>query len=443
MLVKFIRKSWVDYLDSFDHEAISKTDCRPTNVAFIATAMAVVIAAMGYLPYLKEVAGLEQAVIPIVLVIAGGMFSILTWWSYPNRTMVGVFQLFDSPFYATALIATGTLSKPPVSYIFAGFFIAACLAWAMLYATTFLGISVLVAGTLTPGWILGADTPMYIMIVTGLILYVFFSRTYREKRILKARQERSEVVLKHIDDLFSRSVTGSTYLNQIPIRTLLHDVKNELSFATWNLNFIQTDKLSEEEKKVWEDAKAGILHAFSTAQDYFDKEKDGTTSSQIFWLSDLPDDLLEIPSLKETKGRLDIQEFPEVAVRGSLDLVGAAVKNLAENALEAGADKVVVRASKEEQSRSAVIEISDNGPGLPDAVLEKIFSPFNTYGKEKGVGLGIYLSRRIVETMGGKLDLVSTDSAGALFTIVLPVTTSFASEQEDSLQDQLSVKQLN
>ena len=71
---------------------------------------------------------------------------------------------------------------------------------------------------------------------------------------------------------------------------------------------------------------------------------------------------------------------------------------------------------------NAVIEISDNGPGIPPDLLQKIFEPFfTTKSAEIGTGLGLYLSRNLVEdTIGGTLEVFSTLGEGATFRITLP-----------------------
>ncbi len=70
--------------------------------------------------------------------------------------------------------------------------------------------------------------------------------------------------------------------------------------------------------------------------------------------------------------------------------------------------------------RSAVIRISDNGPGIPDAIQLKIMEPFFTT-KEEGTGLGLSIAARIVQEHGGRLDIQSTEGNGSTFIITLPV----------------------
>jgi two-component system NtrC family sensor kinase len=67
------------------------------------------------------------------------------------------------------------------------------------------------------------------------------------------------------------------------------------------------------------------------------------------------------------------------------------------------------------------IEIADNGPGIPDAVIDQIFEPFVTTKEPgRGTGLGLAVCARLVETMGGVVRADATPGGGATFTVVLP-----------------------
>ena len=67
-----------------------------------------------------------------------------------------------------------------------------------------------------------------------------------------------------------------------------------------------------------------------------------------------------------------------------------------------------------------VIRVSDNGPGIPGSLLDKVLQPFFTT-KEEGTGLGLSIASRIIEEHGGRLNLTSTEGMGATFMITLPV----------------------
>ena len=80
------------------------------------------------------------------------------------------------------------------------------------------------------------------------------------------------------------------------------------------------------------------------------------------------------------------------------------------------------------------IVLSDNGAGIPPDVLPRIFEPyFSTKAPASGTGLGLPISKRIVEKHGGSLTVSSTVGEGTTFTIVLPVEGSPALLDDPSM----------
>lgn len=67
------------------------------------------------------------------------------------------------------------------------------------------------------------------------------------------------------------------------------------------------------------------------------------------------------------------------------------------------------------------IAIRDNGPGIPEAIRDKIFVPFFTT-KSRGTGLGLPTSKRFVEAHGGHLTIESPETGGTIATVELPLT---------------------
>ncbi|HVK16268.1 MAG TPA: ATP-binding protein [Fimbriiglobus sp.] len=99
--------------------------------------------------------------------------------------------------------------------------------------------------------------------------------------------------------------------------------------------------------------------------------------------------------------------------------------NLALNALDAmpagGSLRFVVR----QRDRAAEIEVSDSGPGVPKGILPRLFEPFVS-GKETGLGLGLVISKRIVEDHGGNLAAANRPGGGASFFVRLPTAATDA-----------------
>jgi signal transduction histidine kinase len=98
--------------------------------------------------------------------------------------------------------------------------------------------------------------------------------------------------------------------------------------------------------------------------------------------------------------------------------------NLLVNACEAmGAGGTIVISEQEGMVKPlgqvVVIQVSDNGPGVPETIQARLFEPFFTT-KEEGTGLGLSIAARIVKEHGGWLNLTSVEGKGATFIITLP-----------------------
>ena len=68
-----------------------------------------------------------------------------------------------------------------------------------------------------------------------------------------------------------------------------------------------------------------------------------------------------------------------------------------------------------------VVEITDNGRGIPEAYLANVFKPFVSF-KPGGTGLGLALTKRIVEDHGGSISITSKQGIGTTVTVFLPAS---------------------
>jgi signal transduction histidine kinase len=101
-------------------------------------------------------------------------------------------------------------------------------------------------------------------------------------------------------------------------------------------------------------------------------------------------------------------------------LLRQAVLNLIKNGLEALAQGGVLTVTTRLAGDSVIIAVSDTGSGIQPEVGRRLFEQFFTT-KPQGTGLGLYISRQIVEEHGGELQWSSEPGAGATFTVHLPV----------------------
>jgi len=106
-------------------------------------------------------------------------------------------------------------------------------------------------------------------------------------------------------------------------------------------------------------------------------------------------------------------------VRGDRDLLYRVFVNLGRNAFEAGATTVTVRSRA--NGGKLLIDVADNGPGVPQAVTAQVFRPFATGGRAGGAGLGLAIARDLVRAHGGDIVLAETSAAGTTFQFTLPL----------------------
>jgi two-component system sensor histidine kinase PilS (NtrC family) len=95
---------------------------------------------------------------------------------------------------------------------------------------------------------------------------------------------------------------------------------------------------------------------------------------------------------------------------------------LVHNALKYGRtmdEPARVRLRVAAQDRSAVVDVMDRGPGIPDAVAAQLFRPFFTTS-EHGTGLGLYIARELCRANQARLEYVAVPAGGACFRVVLP-----------------------
>lgn len=136
--------------------------------------------------------------------------------------------------------------------------------------------------------------------------------------------------------------------------------------------------------------------------------------------------MLDIPAMVEV--RKEFARIPHIMVDGKH--LSHAIVNIANNAIVAmsGNGILTFRTLKEDQC--AVIEISDTGPGIPADQRDLIFEPLYS-SKPKGTGLGLPLSRMMVERHEGKIDFVTRSGEGTTFRISLPFKNKNDKETRD------------
>jgi signal transduction histidine kinase len=99
-----------------------------------------------------------------------------------------------------------------------------------------------------------------------------------------------------------------------------------------------------------------------------------------------------------------------------------ALLNLLLNACEVvptGSGKIDIELRRIDEALE--IRIADNGPGIPDAIRDRLFEPFVSHGKENGTGMGLTVVQKILQDHGGDVAVEQTSASGTIFRIKIPL----------------------
>ena len=125
----------------------------------------------------------------------------------------------------------------------------------------------------------------------------------------------------------------------------------------------------------------------------------------------------------ETLLRLDLTPMLPSAMADAVmveQVIGNLVRNAIDAMSEAGSPRREIVLRTQLRGRAVEVEVADNGPGVSAAQPEQVFEPFFTT-KADGVGMGLSISRSIIEAHGGRIGVESRRGHGAVFRFSLPL----------------------
>jgi two-component system phosphate regulon sensor histidine kinase PhoR len=140
------------------------------------------------------------------------------------------------------------------------------------------------------------------------------------------------------------------------------------------------------------------------------------------------DNIIETYSvqLKSKNGRIEFQK-PEsdLNVKGNIDSFHIAIGNLIDNAIKYNTAEPVIKIACKSSENHIIIDISDNGIGIPreyqDQIFDKYFRvPTGNVHDSNGFGLGLYYVNEIITGMGGKIKVSGSAGKGTRFTLEIP-----------------------
>ncbi|MEK7833817.1 MAG: HAMP domain-containing sensor histidine kinase [Acidobacteriota bacterium] len=206
---------------------------------------------------------------------------------------------------------------------------------------------------------------------------------------------------------------------------LTHDLKNQILSLSLLVNNMER-KFHREGFR--EDAMRTLSETVNNLQSLVSKLSDPRTPTKRIReksnLTQLCERVLNRTAAQAAnKYQISTQLMPELNANVDCKAIERVIENLVINALEAMPNGGSLRVATRLDNGNAIVAVADSGKGMTDDfVRERLFHPFATT-KKKGIGLGLYSCRDIVEQHGGRIDVSSKVDVGTEFRIVLPQQT--------------------
>lgn len=211
-------------------------------------------------------------------------------------------------------------------------------------------------------------------------------------------------------------------------KQIAHEIKNPLTPMKLNIQFLQRSNTSAEDyddklKRVTETLIEQIDNLSNIATEFSNFAKIPTAHNQEFYLVER---LKETLSLYKNTGQVDLstnfEGCEELKVYADQEQFSRAIINLVKNAIQAIPDnqKGTIVISLLHKNNHALIQIQDNGKGIPGDLRDSIFVP-NFTTKSSGAGLGLAITKNIVQNFNGDIWFDSEIDKGTTFFIKIPL----------------------
>jgi nitrogen fixation/metabolism regulation signal transduction histidine kinase len=211
-------------------------------------------------------------------------------------------------------------------------------------------------------------------------------------------------------------------------RQVAHEIKNPLTPMKLSIQYLQkaidnnSANVKEMASSVAKTLVEQIDHLSKIASDFSQFANIGNPKKEVF---DLHEMLYSLTSLYETTENLLFKWVPvyqRIMVYADKTQLNRLFTNLLQNALEAcdSNSRRVISVSEEMGNESIIVKVTDNGEGIPVDMWSKIFIP-NFTTKSSGTGLGLAMSKTIVEQAKGRIWFETTEGEGTTFYVELPI----------------------
>lgn len=272
-----------------------------------------------------------------------------------------------------------------------------------------------------------------------------FPITNREKEIVGVLQllnskngefnSTDEEILKHFSINSALALENSRLLEELLSKErvsslgkmanfLLQDIKKPILVCKRYSEHLLNKEISDDVKKIvnmLQDQINGISELVLTTSSYAEATSILRTTNTS--LNKTLDDFISRIQgyLKENNTSIKKDFGPDFNVKVDIKQFFQAFFNIIKNSTEALDGSGEIELTTLCDGDTAQILIADKGMGIPQELIGKVFEPFASFGKKNHTGLGLTISKKVIEELNGSIDIESTNNVGTTVTVNLPV----------------------
>jgi signal transduction histidine kinase/CheY-like chemotaxis protein/ligand-binding sensor domain-containing protein len=274
----------------------------------------------------------------------------------------------------------------------------------------------------------------------GLVVVGMRVRTIHHRRERRRLEEQVRIRTAELEEAKEEARAAATAKGRF-LATMSHEIRTPLTSVLGAIDLMNTTDLDDDQRRFLRIVRTSGKALVSLVNSVLDHARieAGEVALDLgdLDLRDVIADTLEILSVDANRKGIDldttIDERIPAGLRGDQGKLRQILINLVGNAVkftESGSVLVsaVLRASSE-TSASIRFMVQDTGPGIPEHELDRLFQPFSQLAGSRtrgarGTGLGLVISRQLVELMGGLIGVESTEGVGTMFWFYLEMERS-------------------
>jgi two-component system OmpR family sensor kinase len=213
------------------------------------------------------------------------------------------------------------------------------------------------------------------------------------------------------------------------LTVMAHDLRNLISPITARLNLLRSRAQRDSREADQRDADSALKATQRLGQMVSNILDAARIEQGLFGLDPHPLDIADLACevgkvLSTPTHPVEVAVSGEIVVQGDVNRLRQCLENVVANAIQHSPSNtpvtVTVTVRGHDQGPRATVEVRDQGPGIAPDILPRMFERFAAGHRSAGLGLGLYIARRIALAHGGDLSVTSAPGKGAHFTLELP-----------------------